>query len=124
MNMFKGQKVLVVEDNIMSFKLMDAHFRRSNLNIVHAKDGIEALDVFKNDPEIVLILMDIQLPGMNGLEVTKAIREFNEDIPIIAATANAFEDDQIACFNAGCDHFISKPINFVELFDLLDKYLN
>lgn len=124
MKVFKGQKILVVEDNFMSFKLIEAYFRRSNLELIHAKDGLQALSIFRGDPEIALILMDIQLPGMSGLEVTRAIREFDTDIIVIAATANVFDDDRIACFEAGCDHFITKPINFPELFDLLEKSLN
>ncbi len=124
MKVFEGQKILVVEDNFMSFKLIEAYFRRSNLVLIHAKDGLEALSVFKGDPYIELILMDVQLPGMNGLDVTKAIREFNKDIIVIAATANVFEDDKIACIEAGCNHYITKPINFPKLFDLLEKHLN
>jgi len=124
MKVFGGQKILIVEDNFMSFKLIEAYFRKSNLILIHAKDGLEALSLFKGDPDIEFIIMDIQLPGMSGLEVTKAIREFNTDIPVVAATANVFEDDRIACIEAGCDHYITKPINFPELFDLLEKYLN
>lgn len=123
MNVFRGQKILVVEDNFMSYKLIEAHFKRSNLEILHAMDGFAALEIFKTTPEIELILMDIQLPGMSGLEVTKTIREFNKEVPIIAATANVFEDDKIACEQAGCSNYITKPINFPDLFELLEQYL-
>ncbi|MDA3821780.1 MAG: response regulator [Bacteroidales bacterium] len=124
MKVFEGQKILVVEDNFMSFKLIEAYLRKSNVDLLHAKDGKQALTLFKSNPTIKLILMDIQLPGMSGLDATKFIRESNTDIPIIAATANVFEDDKIACFDAGCTDYITKPINFVVLFDLLEKYLN
>lgn len=113
----------MVEDNYISFKLIDAYFARSNLVLINAEDGLQALDIFKSDPDIQLIIMDIQLPGLNGLEVTKAIRKFNTHIPIIAATANAFDDDKVACLEAGCNKFITKPINFNELFDLMDLFL-
>jgi len=124
MKTFSGQKVMVVEDNFMSYKLIEAHFRRSNLTLVHAGEGPLAIDLYRNDPEIEVILMDIQLPGMNGLDVTRAIREFDKDVPIIAATANAFDDDKTACLIAGCTDYITKPINFSVLYELLDKYLN
>lgn len=124
MNVFSGQKILVVEDNFMSFKLLEAHFMRSNLEIVHASDGLMALELFKSHPDVALVLMDIQLPGMNGLEVTRAIREINKEVPIIAATANVFDDDKTACMDAGCTDFVTKPINFPVLFKLLEKRLS
>jgi CheY-like chemotaxis protein len=123
MVVFGGQKILVVEDNFMSYKLIEAHCRRSNLEVLHAQDGFAAIDLYKSNPEIQVILMDIQLPGMNGLDVTRNIREFDKDVPIIAATANVFEDDRIACEEAGCTYYITKPINFPELFELLGEYI-
>jgi len=124
MKVFSGQKILVVEDNFMSYKLLEAHFNRSNLEIVYASDGLQAIELFKSHPDISLILMDIQLPGMSGLEVTKDIRKINTEVPIIAATANVFEDDKAACLEAGCTDFVTKPINFPILFELLDKRLS
>lgn len=124
MRVFSGQKILVVEDNFMSYKLLEAHFSRSNLEIVHATDGLQAMELFKSHPDISLILMDIQLPGMSGLEVTKDIRKINTEVPIIAATANVFEDDKAACLDAGCTDFVTKPINFPVLLELLDKRLS
>lgn len=123
MTVFRGQKVLVVEDNLISYKLMEAHLGRRNLDIIHANDGLEALHIFKSDPDIDLIIMDVQLPGMTGIEVTRLIRELNGDIPIIAATANAFEDDKEACYSVGCTNYLTKPIDFPALFELLEKYL-
>jgi len=114
----------VVEDNFMSYKLLEAHFNRSNLEIVYASDGLQAIELFKSHPDISLILMDIQLPGMSGLEVTKDIRKINTEVPIIAATANVFEDDKAACLEAGCTDFVTKPINFPILFELMDKRLS
>lgn len=121
---FKGQKILVVEDNVISYKLIEAHLLRKNLTLVHATDGPEALEQFKSDPEIELVLMDIQLPSMSGLEVTRLIREFRPDVPIIATTANAYDEDRLACEAAGCTNFVTKPINFSRLLDLLKEYLH
>lgn len=123
MKVYNGQKILLVEDNFMSYKLMEAYFSRVNLEILHASDGLTALSLFKANPDIQLVLMDIQLPGMSGLDVTKNIRKFNQDIPVIATTGNVFEDDRTACMEAGCTYYITKPINFTELFEILDKYI-
>ena len=123
MKRFNEQKILVVEDNYMSYKLLEAHLGRSNLKVLHAADGLSALKVFGENPDLELILMDIQLPGMNGLEATEKIREQDQEIPIIAATANVFDDDRQACMKAGCTDFVTKPINFPQLYELLEKHL-
>jgi CheY-like chemotaxis protein len=124
MSIYSGQKILVVEDNFMSYKLMEAHFKRANLTILHAEDGLTALNLYKSNPDIELILMDIQLPGMNGLDVTRNIRKINSKVPVIATTGNAFEDDRIACLEAGCTYYFTKPINFSDLYRILDKHFN
>lgn len=120
---FKGQKILVVEDNFISYKLIEAHLQRKNLFLLHAKDGFEAIEFFKKEKDIRLILMDIQLPKIDGLEVTRIIRETDQEVPVIATTANVFDEDRAACIDAGCTAFIAKPINFDELLDLLKEYL-
>lgn len=121
---FKGQKVLVVEDNFMSFKLLDVHFKRVGLEIVYAKDGYIALELFDANDDLEMVLMDIQLPGISGLDVTREIRRKNQDIPIIAATANALAEDREACLQAGCSDYVKKPIDFDILFKLINKYLD
>jgi len=123
MNIFQGQKVLVVEDNLITFKLIEAHLEKRNLNLVHAMDGLEGVRLFKTHDDIELIIMDMQLPGMNGLEATKVIRKLNEHIPIIAATASAFEDDKEECLEAGCTRYITKPINFPLLMEYIEEHL-
>ncbi len=121
---FGGQKLLVVEDNAISYKLIEAHLLPKNLILVHATDGPEAIAKFKSNSDIELVLMDIQLPSMSGLEVTRVIREIHPDIPIIATTANAYEEDRLACVDAGCTAYITKPVNFPKLLDLLKEYLH
>ena len=122
--MYNQQKVLIVEDNFMSYKLMEVHFTRANLDLLHASDGLSAMDIFNSNPDIALVLMDIQLPGMSGLDVTKRIREINSDIPVIATTGNVFEDDKTACMEAGCTYYFTKPINFSDIFKVFDKYFS
>jgi len=123
MSQFGGEKILVVEDNLISYKLIAAHLGRKNLELIHAVDGYEAIEKFESNADIKLILMDIQLPSISGLEVTREIRKTNKEIPIIATTANVFNEDKIACEEAGCNYFISKPIDFKELFEVMKQSL-
>ena len=120
---FNGHTILVVEDNLISYKLIEANLSRTNLSLIHASDGKEALDHFANNPGIDLVLMDIQLPVMNGLEVTEQMVQSRPDVPVIATTANTFNDDRQACLNAGCSEYITKPISFDLLFDVLHSHL-
>jgi CheY-like chemotaxis protein len=68
--------------------------------------------------------MDIQMPDMNGLTATEEIKKFNRKIPIIAQTANAINEERLRCLEAGCDDFITKPVNITELFEKIDKWLS
>lgn len=117
-----GKKVLVVEDNLISYKLMEAYLSRLGLDLVHASDGKEAVDHFHSD-RFDLVLMDIQVPYYSGLELTRMIRDEDPHIPIIATTANAFSEDRDACINAGCTDYITKPIQFPQLIDRIKQLL-
>jgi CheY-like chemotaxis protein len=92
-------------------------------NILHAKDGNEAVSICRNKKNIQLVLMDLKMPIMNGYEATKLIKEFRPDLPIIAQTAysTSIERGKAALF--GCDNFISKPITEETLSEILNNYL-
>lgn len=112
-------RILVAEDNDSNYLLINAILKRRG-TLTRAVNGKEAVDaVMKGDYDIVL--MDIKMPEMDGLEATMRIREFNKTIPIVAVTANAFNSDKIKALEAGCSNFITKPINKEELFSLLDN---
>lgn len=117
-------RLLIVEDDIMSFKLVQAHMRRTSFEIIHAKDGYSAIELYNNEQPISAIVMDLQLPGMDGLEATREIRKTDQDVLIIAATANVSTDDKIASEEAGCNYHLTKPINFPALMNLLNKHLD
>ncbi|MCF8226645.1 MAG: response regulator [Bacteroidales bacterium] len=117
------QKILIVEDDFMSFKLFKARLHNTGYTLLHASDGLSAIEIFKKDPDISLIIMDLQLPYMNGLEVTREIRKLDENIPVIAATANVSGDGKTAAEKAGCTHYVTKPIDFSVLNDLLKRHL-
>ena len=113
--------ILVVEDNESNFILLSAILK--SYSLLWAEDGPSALDMYyQHKPD--LILMDIQIPGENGLIVTSKIRETDKKTPIIALTANAFESDKDVAMEAGCNEFLTKPVNFSTLKTLIKKYLN
>ena len=119
---FKDFTILIAEDVDYNFEYLKEILRETNAAILWAKDGIDALNLYSKN-KVDLILMDIQLPEIDGYEATRTIRESNEDIPIIAQTAYAMSDDHQKCFAAGCNEVLTKPIKMKEMLDTLAKYL-
>jgi CheY-like chemotaxis protein len=103
------KKILIAEDNDSNYILMTYILRKFYL-YERAKNGQEAVDmVGKNDYD--LVLMDIKMPVMDGLEATKAIKESKPELPVVALTANAFDSDRQLAVDAGCDAFLAKPVS-------------
>jgi CheY-like chemotaxis protein len=117
------KKILLAEDDNGSILLIEAVLQPTGVTISVVKNGLEAIEKLKQDPEICLILMDIQMPEMDGIEATLKIREFNSTIPIIAQTAFATADDKSKCQKAGFTAFIAKPIDVRLLYDTLWLHL-
>jgi PAS domain S-box-containing protein len=117
-------KVLIVEDDDVSFRYMSKVLEKTGIDIVRAVTGLEAIDLCKANSGFNLVLMDIQLPGINGYEATKRIRELNPDIPVIAQTAHALAEDRKKSIDVGCNDFITKPIKRNVLLRKIEKYLN
>jgi CheY-like chemotaxis protein len=90
--------------------------------LLTVKTGKAAVETCRNNPDIDLILMDIKMPGMDGYEATREIRKFNQNVFIIAQTAFALSGDRDKSFEAGCDEYISKPINNVVLKSLIEEH--
>ena len=119
-----AKTILIVEDNELNMKLfhdlLDAHGYR----ILQTKDGMEALDIARaHHPD--LILMDIQLPEISGLEVTKWLKEDDElrSIPVIAVTAFAMKGDEDIILQGGCEAYISKPISVTSFLETVRRFL-
>ena len=112
----KNLKILVAEDNDSNFLLIKKIFTKNHLT--RAITGVEAVEKAKTQTFDV-ILMDMRMPVMNGLQATSLIREFDHITPIIALTANAFDSDKDAALAAGCNYFMTKPIKKRELMELL-----
>lgn len=121
---FTGKVVLVVEDNVISFKLISAVLSQVKASIVHANNGRKAIELCEGDHHFDLVLMDMQMPEVDGLEATRMIKSIRPNLPIVATTANTYDEDEIACREAGCDAFISKPLKFQQLFELMQSFFD
>ncbi len=120
-NMLRGCKILLVDDNEINQEIVMGLLENSKIELDIVSNGKEAIDRFK--PNIyTLILMDIQMPIMDGYEATKIIRQKDKNIPIIAITANAMKDDIAKSLNSGMNSHINKPINVEELYETILKY--
>ena len=117
-----GLKVLIAEDDEGSAMLIDMTIRILSNEVLRVKNGIEAIEACRNNPDIDLVLMDIKMPDMNGYEATRQIREFNTNVVIIAQTAYTLTGDQEKAIEAGCNDYLSKPIKKDQLVMLLEKY--
>lgn len=115
--------VLVAEDDVESYKYLEILLERVGLKVLRATTGTDAIDIFRKNPELSLILMDIKMPVMDGITATKEIRKFNRTIPIIAQTAYAFKSDIEEFLNMGCNDYISKPIQQNDLMQIISKYI-
>ena len=115
------KKILIAEDNDSNFVLM-SYILKKHYQFERAKNGQEAVEmVDKNQYDIVL--MDIKMPIMNGLEATKAIREKHPDLPILALTANAFDSDRQLAMEVGCNDFLSKPVSSEECIETIKRII-
>jgi len=121
---WSNKKILVVEDIDDIFNYLKIILKPTKIKIVHAKTGVKAIDICERTSDFDLILMDIQLPKLNGYDATKAIKLILPNLPIIAQTAHAFSEDKAKCLSAGCDDFISKPIDQKILIEKMARFLN
>ena len=118
------KKVLVVEDNELNMKLFNDLLEAHGYKVVQTRDGLSALEIArKTMPD--LILMDIQLPEVSGIEVTKWLKEDEtlRSIPVIAVTAFAMKGDEQKIREGGCEAYISKPISVMNFLQTIDKFL-
>jgi signal transduction histidine kinase/CheY-like chemotaxis protein len=114
--------ILIVEDEEVNGLFLEAVLQETGAQTLYAKNGLQALQLCKSINKIDLILMDIRMPVMNGLKATQEIRKINQNVPIIAQTALALEEDKQNCLMAGCNDSVIKPIEVDELLRLVNKY--
>ncbi len=122
---FADKTILVVEDTETSIKFFDAALRKSKASLLWAKSGEEAITVLDENVDVIdIVLLDLNLPGINGFEVLKHIRNIAPELPVIVQTAYLFSGEQNTSFSLGANDFISKPIQLNELLENISKYLS
>ncbi|MDP4207716.1 MAG: response regulator [Bacteroidota bacterium] len=121
---WEHKTILIAEDEEMNFLFMEAIIESSQASILWASNGIEAVELMKQHPDTSLILMDIRMPEMDGIEATLKIREFNTTVPIIAQTAYSTEEDRNKCLEAGCNEYLTKPISHKVLLSTIERFLS
>ena len=116
--------VLIAEDDAVSSLLLKKNLAGENINTIFAVNGVEAIEMVRQYHEIDIVLMDIKMPLMNGYEATRLIKELRPDLPVIIQTAFTSKEERENAKKAGCDGYITKPINKIELHKLMLKLLN
>ena len=124
--LLSGRKVLVVDDDVRNIFALSSVLERHGMHVTTAGTGREAITQVENDDEIDLVLMDIMMPGMDGYETTRAIREKHEfrSLPIVALTAKAMKGDREKCLEAGASDYLAKPVNTDQLLGVLRQWLH
>ena len=122
-NILSGSLILVAEDDEICFRYLEEALKKNNIRLLRACNGNEVVSLVKSNKDIQLVLMDIKMPFLNGLEATKIIKKYRPDIPVIAQTAYAQTNDSKLAFQAGCDDYIAKPINKDLLISKIKKHL-
>lgn len=114
--------ILIAEDEISNFMFLSEILEGNNIKIIHANNGKEAIEYCKNNKEINIVLMDINMPILNGYEATKQIKKAHPELPVIAQTAYVLSEDKMKAKEIGFDGFLSKPINKKKLFEYIEYF--
>jgi hypothetical protein len=124
MQSWKGKKILLVDDVLHVYEYLQALLDQTGVQISYVNSGAKAIRFMRRYKDIDLILLDIQMPEMNGIKVAEEIRKIDPDVPIIAQSANALKGDKERYLKKGCHDYISKPIEPELLFQKMNKYLS
>ncbi|RKE00201.1 response regulator [Marinifilum flexuosum] len=120
---WEGKVLLVAEDEDFNYIFLEEVLTDTNARLIRARDGEEAIRIFESNPEIDLVLMDMQMPIMNGYDATRNIKKLNQQIPIIAQTAYHYGEAYEEIMAAGCDDFVTKPIDINGLKDVIARFI-
>ncbi|HSU30534.1 MAG TPA: HAMP domain-containing protein [Bryobacteraceae bacterium] len=121
-----GKKVLVVDDDLRNIFALTSLLEQNNMNVVHAENGRDGIEILNKHPDTAAVLMDIMMPEMDGYETTRAIRQIPEfrRLPIIALTAKAMKGDREKCLQAGASDYVTKPVELDHLFSVLRVWIS
>jgi two-component system, cell cycle response regulator DivK len=120
---WSGKTILIVEDNETSNIYFEAALRKTQAVLMWAKNGLDAVEMVKKNNQIDLILMDINMPKLDGIEATRIIKGLRPEIIVVVQTAFILSGEERMCIDAGCDEFITKPIRLKYLLDTINRYL-
>jgi len=120
---WEDKTILIVEDDQINYQLLEVVLKRTGVNLLHAVTGMDAVRLCEEEQHIDLILMDVQLPEMNGFEAIKLIKQGHPDIPIIVQTANSMNEEKNRADEAGCQGFMTKPISLNKFMSEVDKFM-
>ena len=115
---------LVVEDVDNNFEYVNTLLMRTKAKVIRALEGNEAIEIFMQHPEIDIVLMDIQLPGMDGIEATREIKKIRPEIPVLGQTAYALKSDIELMQQSQLDDFVTKPVRPNDLLIFISKYVS
>ncbi len=121
---WSDKQVLIVEDDQINFMLLKTLVEKTGATVIHAETATDAVDKGLHLPDLALVLMDVRLPDFTGWEATRLIKEKRPDLPIIAQTANAMNEDREKSFQVGCDGYIKKPISKEIFYRTLDQFFS
>jgi len=120
---WSNKTILLAEDEEFNFIILKDLFEETKINIIRAINGIEVIEILESNTDIDLILLDIQMPIMSGYEVCPIVKTKYKNIPVIAQTAYVMSEDKAKLKEMGCDNIITKPIDFDDLLEIIEKYL-
>ena len=120
---WEGKTILVAEDDNVNYVILHNALQKTKAKIIRVKNGKEAINECKSNSNIDIVLMDIKMPIMDGIEATSQIKIINNDLPIIVQTSFTMSSEKEKSFKAGCDDYISKPVNEKELYATINKYI-
>ncbi len=118
------KRILIAEDNLYNYKLLEAILDGTKAELTWAKDGLEAVEYFESGSDFDMVLMDLRMPNMDGIEAVREIRKRNKQVPILAVSAYTMDEDKAEIIGAGCNEFLSNPVIPNELMRMEEKYFN
>jgi CheY-like chemotaxis protein len=120
---WEDRLILIAEDDVINFNLLSIMLRPTRIKVIWAKNGLEAVNYFKENSNIDIILMDIQMPVLDGNEAANQIREMDMKVPIVVISAYTSVDVRQRAKEVGTNEFINKPVQSTLLIDVIEKYI-
>ncbi len=117
-------KILIAEDDEDNFFFLKVSLRPHPFEILRARNGKEAVEIIRQDPQISIVLMDLKMPDMDGYEATRSIKQIRPELPVIAVTAYAMTGDEAKTLEAGCDGYLSKPFSRDQILEVMSRHIN